>query len=447
MSHPFQRIVRPMLWFAAAVLIAAPAALATDYSWNNSSGGLYEDGMDWTPGGIPSRGDTATFALNSMYTVQLAFQKETAINFVTGNVTLAPYLPLFSYSLTVDNGVSLPNTTGGSSLTLGSVGYPFGLYTNYLDLENGVPLYVFYGSGLRDNALGLTRAGSLNGTLLVSGSSGFNSSLGVYASDPISGHLTPAPPLLVGLNGGAGLLGFQDGGTGSIDGPLLIADDVSPGTGEVDVGGFRAGATLQLGGNLTMAAHNLAGQSATMFIDSTGSALTQTIDESGNATGITVGSPANGSAAIYVGTAVSGGTLSTGTNGLSVNKTGAVIIGSSSTTGTLNANGDVIVDGGLLQVFSGSAFNLAAGRTLHIKGGGTADFKSFDINGTSIDFVAGSLSYAGNLRVGTGGPLGADFILHADRQLTLTGTTTIDQFHQLALDGGALHSGASRIMA
>ena len=439
MARSLQRIVRQMLWFAAAVLVAAPTALATDYSWNNSSGGLYENPNNWTPNGIPGTTDTATFGLNSTYTVQTTVQEETAVNFVAGNVTLATQL--FA-ALLIDNGVSLPNATGGSSLTVGSsADHPFGLRTNYLDLENGAPLYVLYGCHLDDNAFGHTRAGTLNGTLLVSGS---DSSLDVYAVDPHDmTHFVPAPPLLVGLNGGTGLLGFQDGAPDDeILGPLLIADDVSPGTGEVDVGGFRAGAVLTVAGNITMAAHNLAAQSATMFIDSTGSSLTQTIDESSNPTGITVGSPANGSAAIYVGTAVSGGTLSTGTNGLAINKTGAVIVGSSSTTGTLNANGDVTVDGGLLRVYSGSQFNVVAGQTLHIKGGGTADFKSFDINGTSVDFVAGSLSYAGNLLVGIGGLLGASLTLDADRQLTLTGTTGVATSHFLSIHGGSLHTGS-----
>jgi hypothetical protein len=138
----------------------------------------------------------------------------------------------------------------------------------------------------------------------------------------------------------------------------------------------------------------------------------------------------------------SGGTLTTGSGGLTINKTGVVNVGNCcrAVTGTLNANGDVTVNGGVLQVFSGSQFNLASGKTLHIANGGTAYFESFNINGSSIDFVAGSLSYAGNLLVGSGGPLGFGLNLGASRQLTLSGTSTVDTV--LVLLGGTLHTGA-----
>ena len=55
-------------------------------------------------------------------------------------------------------------------------------------------------------------------------------------------------------------------------------------------------------------------------------------------------------------------------------------MGSPLTTGTLNANGDVDVNGGFLRVYNGSPFNLASDKTLTISNGGTADFKSFNIN-------------------------------------------------------------------
>ena len=64
------------------------------------------------------------------------------------------------------------------------------------------------------------------------------------------------------------------------------------------------------------------------------------------------------------------------------------------------------------------------------------------VNNGVFDFIAGSLSYSGNLVVGTGGLLGANLTLNSDRQLSLTGTTTIDATRMLFLSGGALHTGA-----
>ena len=96
------------------------------------------------------------------------------------------------------------------------------------------------------------------------------------------------------------------------------------------------------------------------------SALTQ----SGAAT-ITVGSAANGTATIAIGTTNTGGTLTTGTGLFTINKTGTVTIGSGANSGTLSANGDVTINGGVLQLSNAaSTFDLAAGRTVAIQNGG-----------------------------------------------------------------------------
>jgi hypothetical protein len=397
---------------------------------------FWNDTAAWTPAGVPTSADNATFSLNSNYGMIVStFPEIQDLNVLAGNVAL--YGSDSFQTLSVWGTMSLPNANGGTSLTLGTPGNPLELLleNGHLDIENGAALSVAYGSGLGVNAFGSTQADTLNGTLIVAGS---GSAFAVYASDPHMDY--PAPPSYIGTNGGTGLLAFQNNSTSNkIDGSPVIGADVTSGNGEVDLSG---GAKLSLAGNLAMANYNVGSHSATMYIDGAGSALTQTNDLSNGPTFIRVGSDQNSSAAIYIGTLISGGTLNTGTAGLYINATGAVIVGSGSTTGTLNANGDVTVDGGLLRVFSGSPFNLASGKSLHIKGGGTADFKSFNINGSSVDFVTGSLSYVGNLLVGIGGPLGADLQLDASRHVSLTGTTSVDNSHTLVLAGGALHTGS-----
>src|SRR5262249_39417000 len=154
-------------------------------------------------------------------------------------------------------------------------------------------------------------------------------------------------------------------------GPVLIADDASPSTGEFDLAG---GASVTVIADVTLATQNQSGQSATMYIDGANTSLTQNDYDRFGPLHVVVGSAARGSSAIDIGTIESGGTLTTAhgtpqdlghdTGFLTINKTGSVIVGSGTTTGTFNANGDVNVNGGLLRVYPGSAFNLEADRTL-----------------------------------------------------------------------------------
>jgi hypothetical protein len=57
-----------------------------------------------------------------------------------------------------------------------------------------------------------------------------------------------------------------------------------------------------------------------------------------------------------------------------INRTGTISIGSASTIGTYNANGDMTLNGGLLQRADGSTFALAPGKTLTIQNAGKATF-------------------------------------------------------------------------
>jgi hypothetical protein len=127
---------------------------------------------------------------------------------------------------------------------------------------------------------------------------------------------------------------------------------------------------------------------------------------------------------------------------LHIYTTGTVSVGSTFTSGTLNATGEVYVDGGVLRVYSGSQFNLSADQTLFIQNGGTADFRSFNINGSKVVFDSGRLSYAGDLLVGEGGALGGSVTLDSTRHLTLTGTTSVDPFFNLSITGGSLNTGS-----
>jgi hypothetical protein len=436
----------------AATLLMGASADATIYSWNKTSGVVFFGDMsNWTPTGVPGGSDTARFALDNTYTVRFSADAGVDdLNMLAGNVTMGGFVGVgHTLNVTGDSTstLSLPNVNGGTLLSLGLSGNPLSIRAYHLDLEHGAEIFVGNGSALNVGYGDGGAAATVNGSVYVNGS---GSTLAVSDFTECCFVRPIAMTTSVGASGGTGLVALQNGSTGNLfRGPLMIADDASPSTGEFDLAGGAAASVID---DITLATQNQSGQLATMYIDGANTTLTQTDDDYFGPLHVVVGSDAHGSAAIYVGTIESGGTLTTAddqfighaTGFLTINKTGSVIVGSSTTTGTLNANGDVNVNGGLLRVYAGSAFNLKADKTLTIQNGGTADFQtqSFNVAFSLVNFVSGSLSYVGNLLIGTGGPLGANLTLDSTRQLALTGSTSIDFSHTLALTGGALHMGS-----
>jgi T5SS/PEP-CTERM-associated repeat protein len=95
-----------------------------------------------------------------------------------------------------------------------------------------------------------------------------------------------------------------------------------------------------------------------------------------------------------------------------------------------------VADGGVVEV--ANLLKIWNGGTLTIDGGSVVTQSIQNSDGGTLDFRAGSLSYMGNLTVGTGGLLGTNPTLGPNHRLTLSGTTTVDATRTLTLDGGAL---------
>src|SRR5262249_31116092 len=109
--------------------------------------------------------------------------------------------------------------------------------------------------------------------------------------------------------------------------------------------------------------------------------------------------------------------------GGSLNITSDLVIGD-----TFNDIGTVNVStNGVLSVGAGGQTDFYSG-IININGG-TADLKTLNYVGGTINFTAGALSYIGDLFVGSGGVLGADLSVSSNRILTLSGTTTVAPFH------------------
>jgi len=145
------------------------------------------------------------------------------------------------------------------------------------------------------------------------------------------------------------------------------------------------------------------------------------------------------------------------TVGKSISSGDTLVIDGAGSTATLpqNASFTLGVSGsfggsGTLTVSNNATFIVGAGGTSNIVSGtiningGIVDLKTLNDTGGSnvtVNFNSGSLSFIGDLHVGVGGFLGQGLTLDPSKVLTLSGTTTIDQFETLTLSGGALSTG------
>jgi hypothetical protein len=133
-------------------------------------------------------------------------------------------------------------------------------------------------------------------------------------------------------------------------------------------------------------------------VQGNGSTVTQT-----GGSALTVGHSSTGTAALNIGTTASGAMFTTGSGTTTINKTGTVTIGSGANTGSLNANGNVTIDGGLLQIGAGSNVIVAAAKSMTLVNGGTLK-GSGNVTGSVINTSGvvepgnspGTLSITGN---------------------------------------------------
>jgi hypothetical protein len=252
-----------------------------------------------------------------------------------------------------------------------------------------------------------------------------------------------APGLDLASGGGTGSLTFSNGSTGSLGGVSIA---VSYGVG--------TSGTLNIQSTAVVDATSLS--IATEAVANTGTmTITGAILVVNGAGGTTIGA---GSASTGTLNVQSGGFFQSGTGTTIVNATGTIAI----TGGTFNQNGNMTVSGRLTRDAAG-AFNLAAGKTLTVQNGGnvviTGSFSSYtgtiNIDGGTVNFAGplirngcvfnfntGALSIVDAFTVGTGGLLGTNVTFDTTRQFATSGTTTIEAFHTLTLNGGGFSTGA-----
>ncbi len=365
---------RSIVLVLSAVLFLGSAAHAASDIWDNMAGGNWENGANWADGSTPGINDSATFNLAESYSVTFATDPAVIQSMLVsaGGVTLRSSGGARTLQLTAGAGSQDLVVTGAStSLVLGTASNPLHIAAgDDLSIQNGGTLTIGFGSDVVANDLS---GSGLNGTLRVDGTG---------STLTLSGNVNN----LIGTSG-AGSLILQNGSTGNtISGALGLANSSAPGvSGELSIIG---GSTLALGGNLTLATQNVSGQNGGLTINGNNSALTL----SGAAT-TTVGSAANGTATIAIGTTTSGGTFTSGTGLFTINKTGTVTIGSGTNAGTLFVGGDVTINGGVLQKSNAaSTLDFAAGKTVAVQGGGRLSIagpfavdsnQTFNVSGTN----------------------------------------------------------------
>ncbi len=407
-------------------LACAPLVYAANDVWDgngaNPPNGIWSTAANWGDNTVPGLNDGATFNLPATYTVTFNADP-TAIQDLTlsaGNVTFssaAVVADLQAYSAAGGGGQDI--LLNGAALTIGTpaTGSMRLSAGDDLTVQNGSTLYVTNGgvvscvdlvtvgaaAGGGSGTINLNDAGFVNGTGTITinatgavniiGSSNFN-----------AGNVTINGGLLTsGANGVLNLstgktMTIQNGGHATLGGNYDVDNNTT-------VTGL--GSRLDIDGSVYMSAsiNVLAGadvyseNNATIgaSISGSGATVTLTIDGSGSSvttrSTLTVGHSSSGSATVNV---TNGGTLSQLEAETILNPTGTIKI----TGGTANL-------GGLVE------------------------------NGGTINFNSGSLSYAGLLTVGSGGLLGENITLFANRQLTVS-ATTIEPTRQLTVNGGTL---------
>ncbi len=330
--------------FLVCVSISSAGA-QTSFNWTNTTEGYFETVSNWNPTGPPGANDDANFLLANTYTVKwdgfTGDRTNRRMTVENGNVSFEG-IGTRTYTLgehaLVRNGGQLELGT-----TVGGVDRPMNLVTGFLYAENNGVIRVTRGSTIAADAVHVSRLGGY-GLVNVTGAGSRLDQVTTFGST-------------IGSDNGSGYLTFQQGAAGSFAGQLTVGYSLfNPSLGIVTV---ASGADLTLRSvRIVGGANN--GQTGRFNIHGAGTTVTQ----SGNST-LSIGSDLNTTGVLSISESVqSGATYTTGTGDMTIHNTGRVTVGGSTTTGTLNANGNIQMFGGILDVNGSSQFNLAQGRQI-----------------------------------------------------------------------------------
>ncbi len=361
---------RPLIWFFALVFLlssAAPIRSAT-ITWNNTSGGNWNDAGNWTPSQVPGAADTATITLAGTYVV-IINDSEGAGTFTIGAPTGSQTLRVSSGG--VFNNVSSGTVAANASLTVEASG-----------TLNMSSTFNLYGPLTNKGTINMTNAGfslfnnntaSLTGGIENDGAINFYGISGDRINSEGYGYEYLINQGTISEETGAGITSIN-GLTDSLEGNYNAAS----GTVIQFAGGGIAGDPLTVG-----ALPTLTGPGQYEF---TGGYLLLTVDVVPNLA--LIGGTLELGPAFQQGGAITNLTLAGITLGLATNRVVGTLIVSNSTI-----NGVVKVNGGVLNGFG---VTLAANGSLTIGGTGTLNVSStFNLYGPLTNNGTVNLTNAG----------------------------------------------------
>jgi hypothetical protein len=337
-----------------AAIVGVPGGRSAEadlFMWNVGSGAFHVSG-NWSPAGPPGINDDARFhRLTSPNTITFTNASDNPTNanllITFGTFSFVSSGGPWTYTLTQN--ASVQST---SVLNLGTqTSNRMDLNAGSLAVRSGGTLNIGFGSRVTTNRLEIAYDSSTNGGTVVV--DGVGSSLAVGEGGIHMGYHTATASL-----------SFRNGATGHFDSPLRL----------VDWGLHSAKGYLSvLSGSHLTASYIMAGTNSSMWheafinVQGAGSRIVQT-----GASTLTVGSSALGVLDIGTISGGSGATFTTGTGMTAIGARGQINVGSAISSGVFNANGDILVDGGEMNVWpnQSQAFNWTAGRTMTIRNGG-----------------------------------------------------------------------------
>lgn len=419
-------------------------------SWAAAASDNFENQPAWTDNSRPNSNgsDAALFSVAGSYNVWFSeftnqvYRDIIFVNDLTVEIGAPSFLTIQTprpvLYVNSQGGTKKILITNGGTLNLGSasdVDAAFAVSGNTIELTGTANLNVRLGS--KAHSFGNVFVGSGTGTVLVNG----NGSI-------FSGGIAK-----FGFSGGTATVTFSNAASGSFSGIQIADESDEMATGSTAVVNVLSGAHLDVG-NLTLATIGGAAKAATLNLQDGGSTVTQF----GTST-LTVGHSATGSGVINIGTSGSAAVFSTGTGLTTIKKMGAINVAGGLNYGTLNVNGNITIDGGVLATGFVGQVALAPNKTMTIQNGGRATFTGafttsnaiynvtgagskletllFNLNiasGGTVNVNAGGLlSSAGAINVGTGTP--GTLAVATGGNLVATGPLTIGSLGTLTGTG------------
>lgn len=238
------------------------------------------------------------------------------------------------------------------------------------------------------------------------------------------------------------VVGAASTGTTTVTGPgshwilmyELVVGDFGTATLNVEAGGVVSSTVAAIG--------NEANSTGTVTVTGPESQWTNLVSTA-------VGNGGNGTLNVEAGAVVSN---DAGFIGKAAGSTGTATVtgaGSQWNNDSLYVGGSTSANGGagILDVNPGGTVEVIGALTIWDAGtvnlnGGTLNAADVVMAGSTFNFNSGALNIGNDLRIGAGGALGNAFTLTQIHQVSVGGTTTLDPFSVLNLDGSTFSTGA-----